>query len=417
MPIAVRPRGIGLIIVAVMLFALAGFTRVGWLLLFDAVLWGTIIVSAVMPWLTIGNVSIRRRITGWQGKGLYDSPMAGDECDLEIHMENNALLPAVFVGAEYNFRKLGVESQKQRLFLAWLGRKGSYTTTTHCSFTHRGLYKLTDLKLETSAPFGMFRRRKSVSNPTEILVLPKVHPVAGLELLDNSGATSSYTMRARVGELITGSRNYVSGDPWHHVHWKNSARTGQPQVKEFEKTPDSAITIGLDVRPISQTSEDALEHAISLAASVGDYVCRSGGIVRLVAGGINMETTDANGLLRNLATMRPGDNWTLPSMMALAPPFSAVLMIIDEHDGAGIREAIRLSDAQRTVSAVVLTGFGEYEDSSNAVAGLAKAGVRVVECRPGEATQALTALGRQKTSSPAETDLDSVSPSMEPELA
>ena len=63
MPIAVRPRGIGLIIVAVMLFALAGFTRVGWLLLFDAVLWGIVIISMILPWLAIGNIGIHRKIT------------------------------------------------------------------------------------------------------------------------------------------------------------------------------------------------------------------------------------------------------------------------------------------------------------------------------------------------------------------
>ncbi|MDA0771139.1 MAG: DUF58 domain-containing protein, partial [Chloroflexi bacterium] len=315
MPIAVRPRGIGLIIVAVMLFTLAGFTRVGWLLLFDAVLWGIIIISMVLPWLAIGNISIRRRITGWHGKGLYEGPMAGDECDLETLMENRAILPAVFVGASYDFDKLGIQAEKQRMFVAWLSRNGTYASTTHCSFLRRGLYNLSDLKLETSVPFGIFRRQKSISNPTEVLVLPKVHAVEGLELLDNSGTTSNYSLKSRVGEQASGSRNYVSGDPWHHVHWKNSARTNQPQVKEFEKTPDSAITICFDIKRIPGGNDEALEHAISLAASVGDYVCRSAGIVRLVAGGINEETTDPNALLRNLALMKPKEKWSLPEML------------------------------------------------------------------------------------------------------
>lgn len=416
MPIAIRPRGIGLIIVAVMLFALAGFTRVGWLLLFDAVLWGIIMISIAMPWLTIGNIKVRRRITGWQGKGIYEGPMAGDQCDLEIQMDNHALLPAVFVGAAYDFEKIGAQAEKQRLFLAWLGRRGSHTTTAHCSFTKRGLYRMSDLKLETSVPFGMFRRQKSVGNPTEIMVLPKVHPVSGLELLDNSGATSHYALRARVGELVTGSRSYVSGDPWHHVHWRNSARTGQPQVKEFEKTPDSAITIAFDIRSRSNNGE-ALEHAISLAASVGDYVCRSGGVVRLVSGGINLETTDANTLLRNLALMRPNDLTRMPNMTAVAPPFSAVLMIVEEDDGAGLKEAATLAAGQRAVSTILLKGFSSYEGSSSGTADLVKAGSKVVECGPNEVAQSLAALGRQEAAPKTEPDLAAAGPEFEREPA
>ena len=411
MPIAVRPRGICLIVVAVLLYILAGFTRVGWLLLFDAVLWGIVLISVAMPWLAIGNVSVRRRITGWQGKGKYEGPMVGDHCELEIHLENHALLPAIFVGAAYDFDRLSVQSEKQGLFLAWLGRKGSHTTTAHCSFLQRGFYRLSDLKFETSVPFGMFRRRKSIRNPVEILVLPKVHPVTGMELLDNSGSTSNITRRSRLGELVTGSRGYVSGDPWRHVHWKNSARTGQPQVKEFEKTPDSALNIFFDIRPNPGGNNEALEHAISLAASAGDYVCRSGGIVRLVTDGINEEVTDANALLRTLALMRPTENRRLQDLMGIAPPSSAVLMIIEDGDEAGMQAATRLATAQRAVSAVVLKGFGTHEGLPNAVADLRKAGARVVECRPGEAAQALVMLGQKQAAPASESVADSPSPS------
>ena len=56
----IRPRGIGLVAVAVLIFLLGGFTGVGWLLVFDAMLWGTIVVSAVIPWLAVGRLDVRR---------------------------------------------------------------------------------------------------------------------------------------------------------------------------------------------------------------------------------------------------------------------------------------------------------------------------------------------------------------------
>ena len=45
----ITPRGTALVVVAIALFVLAGATGVGWLLLFDAVLWGILVLSAVMP--------------------------------------------------------------------------------------------------------------------------------------------------------------------------------------------------------------------------------------------------------------------------------------------------------------------------------------------------------------------------------
>ena len=97
--------------------------------------------------------------------------MAGDPCDLEIHLENRAILPAVFVAAAYDFKKIGIQSEKRGIFLAWLGRHGTHTVTTQYTFLKRGLYSLSSVKVETSLPFGMFRRRKSTTNPSKAVPL------------------------------------------------------------------------------------------------------------------------------------------------------------------------------------------------------------------------------------------------------
>jgi hypothetical protein len=46
-----------LLIAAIVLFFLAGATRVGWMMVLDAVLWGAIVISAAMPWLSIGRLA------------------------------------------------------------------------------------------------------------------------------------------------------------------------------------------------------------------------------------------------------------------------------------------------------------------------------------------------------------------------
>ena len=397
MPINIRPRGIGLVIVAILLFALAAFTRVGWLLLFDAVLWGMILVSAIMPWLSIGDLRIHRRVSNWQGRGEFPGPMEGNEVDLDLVLENRGLLPCIFVSVGYNYRKSHIESAKQGLFMTWLNRKGQYTNTTKLTFNRRGLHALPSLKAETSVPFGIFRRSKRLNDSTEVLILPKIYPVSNMELLDDSGTTSVYSVRARAGDQVTGSRGYVSGDPSNHIHWRNSARLSEPQVKEFERTPDSALVIAFDISRSEKDSE-SLEQAVRIAASACDYVCRAGGIVRLKTSQLNEETNNRQYLLRTLALMKGPQEARFPALSSAVPPFSAVLTIVQDTDTIGLRETARLAAAQRKVTAVVLRGHDKKNVPSNPTAELSKAGVNVIECWPGEEARAISLLGQETSS-------------------
>ena len=76
----IRSRGIGLLLVAIIVFVLSGVTRVGWLLLFDAVLWGTLVLSAVMPWLATGSVKGGEISYHVGGVKLYHSSRLDPRC-------------------------------------------------------------------------------------------------------------------------------------------------------------------------------------------------------------------------------------------------------------------------------------------------------------------------------------------------
>lgn len=389
----VRIRGVGVIITAILVLILAGLTRIGWLLLFDAVLWGAIVVSAAMPWIAIGDLRIRRRISRWHGADDYPGPMVGDLVELDIALENRGFLPCMFVTVGYNYGDRGIESANKQLFIAWLGRRRDQTGTTQATFTKRGLYQLPPLNIETQVPFGLFRRRKRFDDPMEVLVLPKVHRLTGLDMASSSGMFSSTTSRARVGDQITGSRNYVSGDPWHHIHWRNTARTNLPQVKEFEQSPDSALVVAFNIQEGGKGDESALEHAVQIAASAGDHVCRSGGVVCIIANGVRQETSSRHLLLRSLALLSGEKSSRRFSLEEQAPPYTAVLVVVEESDGDGLRDAARLSAANRDVTAVVLRGFDKSSEPVNAIGLLSSAGARVIECWPGEVESSIAELG------------------------
>ncbi|MCH7787319.1 MAG: DUF58 domain-containing protein [Chloroflexi bacterium] len=400
----IKPRGIILIVGAIILFVLAGITRVGWILLFDTVLWGTIVVSAIMPWLAIGKLQVRRRVVGWDSEDGDLGPMEGDAVEFEIRLHNRGILPCMLVTVHYNWGIEAAEAGRERLFMAWLGRGRSLATSTKVRFGRRGLHSLPPVKVETSLPFGLFRRTKRVRETTEVLVLPKVYPIHRLAMLGETGDDAPRPLQARVGEQIVGSRGYVFGDPWQHIHWRNTARTAQAQVKEFEKTPDSSLVIVCDIGRMRQGSDDALEHAIRIAASVGDYVCRSGGTVKLRIGHISEETSDRHRLLKGLALLKGDESKGLPALLADVPPFSDVLAIVRDTDTEGIQTIAQLARSHHRVTAMILRGFEPDSTAYDMSEDSSLASIAVYECWPDRIPEALARLG-QTSSMPEKSPL------------
>lgn len=84
---------------------------------------------------------------------------------------------------------------------------------------------------------------------TEVIVLPKIQPVSGIEVLfsneiGNQPAIYSYFQDPT---LISGVRDYVPTDSFQQIHWKATARTGNIQTKILEKTTHQKWTFLLNI--------------------------------------------------------------------------------------------------------------------------------------------------------------------------
>ncbi len=383
----ITARGIGVVVSAILILLLANLTRVGWLFLLDSLLWGTVVVSSISPWLASGRLRVRRHAGGW---ATEPGPMEGAPVELRFTVENRGLLPSAFVTVAYGIASPLREVRRGRMFIAWLGRGRSTSGSAEVIFKRRGLHRMPAATSETKLPFGLFRKRSRAGEAADILVYPRMFAVSRLALLGRAGETSFRPQAARLGEQIVGSRRYVPGDPVRHIHWRNTARLGQPQVKEFEQTPQSSLMIALDPAAIRRDGEDALEHAVRLAASVGDHVYSLGGSADLVAGRLRLEQPSRDQFLEQLALLEPSETQSSP--MVIEPgPYSSVLGVVSDG-GEGAADA--LLDAvtgHRVVTAVVLTGFsapprGDLADR------LRQAGVVVVDCGPDGIPAALAAL-------------------------
>jgi hypothetical protein len=151
----------------------------------------------------------------------------------------------------------------------------------------RGKFTIGPMKVRLSDPFGMVELDRAFQSTSSLVVTPRVVPLPVVPL---SGAwTGSGDNRPRA--FASGSaedvtvREYRRGDDLRRVHWRSSAHAGGLMVRREEQPWQSRATLFLDNRKIAHRGSGAassLEHAVSIAASIGVHLVQRGFNVRLV---------------------------------------------------------------------------------------------------------------------------------------
>src|SRR5687768_2256758 len=132
---------------------------------------------------------------------------------------------------------------------AWLSAlpgNGSTSVRGEHVASRRGIYPLAELTLATGFPFGLFRKERDLALPGLLVVWPRS------DRMLREARTPGRPQR-RSGALAGGSagsrgefrnlRDYRAGDDPRDVHWRSSARLGQPLVREFERERAEALWI------------------------------------------------------------------------------------------------------------------------------------------------------------------------------
>ena len=156
-------------------------------------------------------------------------------------------------------------------FIGQLDPRESATVRSQNHFVRRGVYPLEALTLSTAFPFGLFTKERDLALPGELVIWPRADrpvflpaPPGGTSRPRYSDA-SGVALGAR-GEF-RGLREYRPGDDPRDIHWRSTARTGEPVVREYDQDSAETIWICLDTRDDpGERAEAAVETAASLAA-------------------------------------------------------------------------------------------------------------------------------------------------------
>ena len=218
----------------------------------------------------------------------------------------------------------------------------------------RGIFGIGPLSVAYSDPFGVAVGFMAIGGTTELVVTPYVSdlPLSGLwlEAPDGSARLVQATGVGNADDLMT--REYRRGDALRRVHWRASARHGELMVRQEEQRAYPEATIILDTRQsgyldrmesgsrtVFEMQSDSFEWAISMFASLGVHLHRSGFVVHVRESAerqvIELADDEArmgreSDFLLSLAAMRLTDEYGIPA--AVSAPEGPVFAIVSEPD-------------------------------------------------------------------------------------
>jgi uncharacterized protein (DUF58 family) len=145
---------------------------------------------------------------------------------------------------------------------------------------HRGVHRFDLVSVSAGDLLGRTIGHEERSMPATLIVRPRIVATAALDARhDWRGERPTQTGRVDDPSRFAGVRPYASGDPVRRLHWRATARLGQPVVKRFDPAREREVMVVLDIetrpedrRPTGdderRAEADRLEELYVVAASL-----------------------------------------------------------------------------------------------------------------------------------------------------
>ncbi len=287
---------------ALVLYFLANQTQVGWLYIITDSIIGLLIVTFFYTRGMLNPIRVHRTFRNLSAspppsptKEPKDSPTTNEEqaanlelalptfyeddpIEVTLQFSHHGFRPALLISGDESCPFAPVSDQTQSFFIPGLFKGQPINLSYQTKGDRRGLYRLPKLQLFSSGPFGLFKTKRRLKVPGEILIYPQYYPLKRLPLLEQKEFAEKQARSVGPGSEIIGTREYRPGDSLRQIHWRSTAHTGKLVVKEFADSEQLTLTVVLDLEPTRANGErgkfSPFETAIRMAASFGYYATR-----------------------------------------------------------------------------------------------------------------------------------------------
>lgn len=223
----------------------------------------------------------------------------------------------------------------------------------------RGRYQFGVMEVASRSPFGLLERRFSEPQPQSLIVYPRVGVLTRpwQKMLRESSETRRGRRHDRSAQQqeYHGLRDYRPGDSPRWIHWRTTARLGEPMVREFEQQNEQDLAILIDPwQPRSRVTsqqKELLETVLSFAATLALEACRQRSGRRIALGWTGPTPGVIHGpasvkllheLLTQLALTRGSPEGSMASLLDTMPPSvlrNGLLLVVSTHRVNLVEEA------------------------------------------------------------------------------
>ena len=369
------------------LYLLAWRSVVGWFYVANAIVWAVLLLNLVAAAWNLRGLQVTRRLRAKATGDIFEN----DTVEIELEISNTGLTPRFLFTAIERCPLASPDRENKRFLVGAIPPKASVVARYSEQCYQRGQHSFGAVMLETSAPFGLFRARRRVHVPLDVLVYPEVLPFEGVRTTSVPADGRNLPSPARSTGEFRGTREYLPGDSLRAVHWRSSARHDELVVKEHDRSPETQVTVAFDAtQSFGAGRETTLEYSIKLAASIARACFLQGAPFRMTPPG-PMEFTSWRAVLRYLALLRRGQAPALSDALSAGMRAGRLVAIVPLADGASIKALSRVPPSM-VAAVVVLRGFAPDQERSSDLDALEHMGVRLVTCAPGDIARTLESL-------------------------
>src|SRR5215831_15356148 len=249
----------------------------------------------------------------------------GEIFDERLMLDNVSVLPKLWVqiadGSTLPGHRAG--------YVASMGGRKRATWRARTVCKQRGRFLLGPVTATSGDPFGLFHRRLILTQPQDLLVLPRVLPISSFVLftggLPGRGRSSKRAMHSTTN--ASNIRDYIVGDALNRIHWRSTAHYNTLMVKEFDLDPAMDGWIFLDLSENVQAGEgedSTVEYGVTIAATIATYLLRQDLSLGMIVNGAHREFLSLDRgerqierVLEMLAVVRAGSGPDLKEALAL----------------------------------------------------------------------------------------------------
>jgi len=245
----------------------------------------------------------------------------GDSAKISVRFRNRTWIPLIFMTVQ----EIGIEGQtskypgnfNQIYFVGW---KREFEWVYELNDLKRGKLEFKGLQFTFTDIFGWTIRQKVLEGNKAVIIQPKLSPIKYKPLqmqFEHGGVVSPFSM-VKDTSLVTGVRDYQSGDRYSWIHWKSFAKNETLRTKEFEDRQSQDVFLTID-----QSSAKNFEYAVDLTASILQSVIQSRGDISFLLSGDKRELfpklksqNEVEKVMQHLAVIEPNSKQSIDAILA-----------------------------------------------------------------------------------------------------